>query len=318
MDGEWETHHKFFHENRKLLAEVEDLENRARRRDILVDDEALFDFYDRRIGPEVVSGRHFDSWWKKVRRDEPDLLNFEKSMLINDPAKLVSAQDYPDTWRHGELALHLSYQFEPGADADGVTVHIPLAVLNQVGAQGFDWQVPGLRKDVVAALIRSLPKVWRRNFVPAPDVAAAVVAAIDPSDGELVAAVEDELARLTGIRVPVDAWDLSKVPDHLRVTFRVVDRKRTVAEGKDLNVLKERLRKRMREEMSGGTDSPERAGLRTFEAVPKVYERRRGGHVVKAFPALTDERDSVAVRLYDTEAEQQRAMAEGTPGGWCC
>jgi ATP-dependent helicase HrpA len=312
VDGEWETHHQFFQQNRKLLAEVEDLENRARRRDILVDDEALFDFYDQRIGPDVVSGRHFDSWWKKTRREQPDLLNFEKSMLINDPAKLVSAQDYPDIWRQGDLALHLSYQFEPGADADGVTVHIPLAVLNQVEPAGFDWQVPGLRRDVVAALIRSLPKVWRRNFVPAPDVSAAVVAAIDPSEGELLDAVEDELSRLTGINVPREAWDLTKVPDHLRVTFRVVDRKRTVAEGRDLNALKDRLRTRMRAEMSAGADSVERTGLRTFEAVPKVFEKRRGGHVVKAFPALTDERDSVAIRLYDTEAEQQRAMAEGT------
>jgi ATP-dependent helicase HrpA len=312
VDGEWETHHRFFHENRKLLAEVEDLENRARRRDILVDDEALFDFYDRRIGSEVVSGRHFDSWWKNTRRDQPDLLNFEKSMLINDPAKLVSAQDYPDTWRQGDLAFHLSYQFEPGTDADGVTVHIPLAVLNQVSAEGFDWQVPGLRRDVVAALIRSLPKVWRRNFVPAPDVASAVVAAIDPEDGELLDALEDELSRMTGLHVPREAWDLTKVPDHLRVTFRVVDRKRTIGEGKDLNVLKERLRTRMREEMSAGTDTPERTGLQNFEVVPKVFERRRGGHVVKAFPALSDESNSVSIRLYDTEAEQQRAMAAGT------
>ncbi len=312
VDGEWDTHHQFFHDNRKLLEEVEDLENRARRRDILVDDEALFEFYDQRIGADVVSGRHFDSWWKKTRRDRPDLLNFEKSMLINDPAKLVSAQDYPDSWQQGSLRLSLTYQFEPGTDADGVTVHIPLSILNQVSPDGFDWQVPGLRRDLVAALIKSLPKAWRRNFVPAPDVAAAVVAAIEPSEGELLGAVEDELARMTGIRVPREEWDLAKVPDHLKVTFRVVDRKKTVAEGKDLYVLKERLQKRMRAEMASGPRGVEKAGLRSFQDVPKVFEKRRGGHTVKAYPALTDERDSVAIRLYDTEAEQQKAMWDGT------
>src|SRR5690606_5513834 len=132
VEGDWDTHHAFFRENRRLLEEVGELEERARRRDILVDDETLFDFYDQRIGKEVISGRHFDAWWMKVRAEQPDLLTFEKSMLISDRAGEVSERDYPDVWRQGGLRLPLTYQFEPGADADGVTVHIPLAVLNQV------------------------------------------------------------------------------------------------------------------------------------------------------------------------------------------
>lgn len=145
VEGDWRTHHKFFADNRKLLTEVEELEHRARRRDILVDDDTLFDFYDQRVPEHVVSGAHFDSWWKHKRHEEPELLDFERSMLINERAGDVSKDDYPDSWRQGRLKFRVTYQFEPGADADGVTVHIPLQVLNQVTDEGFDWQIPGLR-----------------------------------------------------------------------------------------------------------------------------------------------------------------------------
>lgn len=182
VEGDWRTHHQFFHDNRKLLGEVEELEHRARRRDILVDDETLFDFYDQRIPEHVVSGAHFDSWWKHKRRDEPDALDFERSMLINEKAGAVTKDDYPDSWRQGKLKFKVTYQFEPGADADGVTVHVPLQVLNQVTSEGFDWQIPGLREEVVTELIRSLPKPIHaalrpraelRGQVPGPGGAAA-------------------------------------------------------------------------------------------------------------------------------------------------
>src|SRR5690606_15515281 len=186
VEGDWDTHHAFFAQNRRLLEEVADLEHRARRRDILVDDQTLFDFYDQRIPAEVVSARHFDSWWKRARRTDPDLLTFSTAMLVNPVAGGVSAEDYPDFWRQGELRLPLSYQFEPGTEADGVTGHIPLPVLGQVRPEGFDWQVPGLREELVTALLRSLPKQIRRNFVPVPDHARAVLAGISPVDGPLL------------------------------------------------------------------------------------------------------------------------------------
>lgn len=179
VEGDWRTHHKFFADNRKLLTEVEELEHRARRRDILVDDETLYDFYDQRVPEHVVSGAHFDSWWKHKRTEEgrePELLDFERSMLINERAGDISKADYPDSWHQGRLKFRVTYQFEPGADADGVTVHIPLQVLNQVTDEGFDWQIPGLREEVVTELIRSLPKPIRRNYVPAPNFAQRFLA----------------------------------------------------------------------------------------------------------------------------------------------
>lgn len=180
VEGDWRTHHKFFADNRKLLTEVEELEHRARRRDILVDDETLFDFYDKRVPEHVVSGAHFDSWWKHKRHEEPEFLDFEREMLINEKAGAVTKDDYPDSWRQGSLKFRVTYQFEPGADADGVTVHVPLQVLNQVTDEGFEWQIPGLRAEVVTELIRSLPKPIRRHYVPAPNFAGRFLDAVVP------------------------------------------------------------------------------------------------------------------------------------------
>ncbi|TDB77616.1 ATP-dependent RNA helicase HrpA [Actinomadura sp. KC216] len=315
VEGDWETHHRFFHDNRALLDEVEELEHRARRRDILVDDETLFDFYDERIPEDVVSGRHFDSWWKKARRDEPDLLGFEKSMLINETAGGVSESDYPDAWKQGALRLRLTYQFEPGTDADGVTVHIPVQILNQVRPDGFEWQVPGLRTELVTELIRSLPKQLRVNFVPAPDYARKVLDRVAPRTEPLLDALERELTELTGVPVAREAWDPSRLPAHLRMTFRVVDDKgRALGEGTDLDELKRRLAGKVRGTLSKAASTIERSGLRdwTIGELPRTYERNQAGYDVKAYPALTDEGDSVSVRMYETEAEQRRAMWLGT------
>ncbi|HZA85061.1 MAG TPA: ATP-dependent RNA helicase HrpA, partial [Actinomycetes bacterium] len=305
VEGDWETTHEFFARNRRLLAEVEELEHRARRRDILVDDQALFDFYDRRIPDEVVSARHFDAWWRRASRDRPDLLDFERSMLVTD-VEAPDAGDYPDSWHQGTHRLPLTYQFEPGTEADGVTVHVPLAVLNQVEPDGFDWQVPGLRQELVTELIRSLPKAIRRSFIPAPNWAASALERIGPADGPLLEVLARELERAGPVEVPPDAFDLAKVPDHLRMTFRVEDRRgrgpaRMVGEGKDLEALKRRLAPRMRAAIAAATPGLERDRVDTWDlgSLPRVVEERRGGRLVKGFPALVAEDGRVAVRLLE-------------------
>ncbi|GAA1359349.1 ATP-dependent RNA helicase HrpA [Streptomyces beijiangensis] len=327
VEGDWRTHHKFFADNRKLLTEVEELEHRARRRDILVDDETLFDFYDERIPADVVSGAHFDSWWKKKRATEgrePEALDFERSMLINEKAGAVTKDDYPDSWRQGTLKFRVTYQFEPGADADGVTVHIPLQVLNQVTSDGFDWQIPGLREEVVTELIRSLPKPIRRHYVPAPNYATAFLDRAVPLQEPLPLTLARELQRMVGVPVTDADFDLSRVADHLKITFRIVDeRRRNLAEDKDLEVLKVQLRPKARQALSkaaaataeaGGGESIERSGLTgwTIGTLPRLFETKRAGQPVRAYPALVDAGETVSVRLYDTEAEQQQAMWRGT------
>ncbi len=324
VEGDWRTHHKFFADNRKLLTEVEELEHRARRRDILVDDETLFDFYDQRIPDHVVSGAHFDSWWKHKRREQPDFLDFEREMLIRESADAVTKADYPDTWRQGPLKFRVTYQFEPGADADGVTVHIPLQVLNQVTDEGFDWQIPGLREEVVTELIRSLPKPIRRNYVPAPNYAKAFLERAVPLQEPLTVTMARELKRMVGVPFEAEDFDWSRVPDHLKVTFRIVDeRRRTLAEDKDLEALKLTLRPKARKALSQaaaataqrqGGESLERKGLTdwTIGSLTRVFETRRAGQPVKAYPALVDDGDSVSVRLFDSEAEQAEVMWKGT------
>ncbi|MFC8143861.1 ATP-dependent RNA helicase HrpA [Streptomyces paradoxus] len=324
VEGDWRTHHKFFSDNRRLLTEVEELEHRARRRDILVDDETLYDFYDQRIPEHVVSGAHFDSWWKHKRQEQPDFLDFEREMLINEKAGEVTKADYPDSWRQGNLKFRVTYQFEPGADADGVTVHIPLQVLNQVTDEGFDWQIPGLREELVTELIRSLPKPVRRNYVPAPNFAKAFLDRAVPLQEPLTTTMTRELRLMVGVPFEADDFDLSKVPDHLKVTFRIVDeRRRKLAEDKDLEALKLKLRPKARQALSqaaaataerSGGESLERSGLTdwTIGTLTRIFETRRAGQPVKAYPALVDDGDTVSVRLFDTEAEQQQAMWKGT------
>ncbi|MGW5257380.1 ATP-dependent RNA helicase HrpA [Streptomyces sp. NPDC004012] len=333
VEGDWRTHHKFFADNRRLLTEVEELEHRARRRGILVDDETLFDFYDQRVPDHVVSGAHFDSWWKHKRHEQPDFLDFEREMLINEKAGAVTKDDYPDSWRQGRLKFRVTYQFEPGADADGVTVHIPLQVLNQVTDEGFDWQIPGLREELVTELIRSLPKPIRRNYVPAPNYAKAFLEKASPPEGgasapsagePLATTMARELKRMVGVPFEADDFDWSKVPDHLKITFRIVDeRRRKLAEDKDLEALKLRLKPKARQALSQaaaataerqGGESLERTGLTdwTIGSLTRVFETRRAGQPVKAYPALVDDGDTVSVRLFDTEEEQAQAMWKGT------
>ncbi|EHU9450070.1 ATP-dependent RNA helicase HrpA [Vibrio vulnificus] len=315
VEGDWETKHAFFKQNRKLLLEVEELEHKSRRRDILVDDEELFQFYDQRVGTEVVSGRHFDTWWKQASKKEPELLSFEKEMLFKGDASHVTDLDYPNFWHQNGLKLKLSYQFEPGDDSDGVTVHIPLPILNQIDPAGFDWQIPGLRHELVVSLIKSLPKTLRKNFVPAPNYADAFLSRVTAMEMPLLDALEKELRRMTGATVLREDWKLDQVPDHLKVTFRAVDeRNRKLKEHKDLHELKESLKEKVQETLSKVADDDiEQQGLHTwsFGELPQVYQQKRGGYQVKAFPALVDNKDSVEIKLYETEQEQISAMKAG-------
>ncbi|HET9945820.1 MAG TPA: DUF3418 domain-containing protein, partial [Actinomycetes bacterium] len=312
VQGEWRTHHRFFHHNRELLADVEELEHRARRRDILVDDETLFDFYDERVPADVVSARHFDAWWKAARRETPDLLTFDPAMLVREGASRVSDADFPDEWVQGDVGLPLTYQFEPGADADGVTVHVPVAVLNRLTPAGFDWQVPGLRLEVVTALLRTLPKDLRKQFVPAPDTARALLERLGTEAGDrpLTDTMGDELYAMTQVDVPPDAWDVTKVPPHLRMTFRVEDAAgATVGEGKDLTALSARLAPAVRRTVAAAAASVERRGLTSwsFGDLPATFEAQRDGQRVAGHPALVDEGSSVALQVLGSADEARRA-----------
>ncbi|WP_233115243.1 ATP-dependent RNA helicase HrpA [Aggregatibacter actinomycetemcomitans] len=315
VEGDWNTKHPFFKQNQQLIREVEELEHKSRRRDILVDERTLFEFYDQRIGTDVVSQKHFDTWWKKASKQDPELLNFERSFLINDDVEQVSKLDFPNFWHQGNLKLKLTYQFEPGTDADGVTVHIPLPLLNQVEMTGFDWQIPGLREELVIALIKSLSKSYRRNFVPAPNYAQAFLGRAVPLEKPLLDTLIYELRRMTGVTVEAEHWNWAQIPSHLKMTFRVVDEKgKKIAESMDLDALKFELKDRVQESISAvADDGIEQSGAHiwNFADLPQFYEQKKQGFSVKAFPAIVDEKDAVGVKLFETEFEQAVAMQQG-------
>ena len=309
VEEDWQTRHHFFADNARLRERLAEMEERARRRDLLVGDEEIFAFYDARIPPDVLSGRHFDGWWRKQRHKTPDLLTMTREDLLRvDDADA----DRPDNWRTGDLTLPLSYRFEPGAADDGVTVHVPVAVLARLGGQEFSWQVPALREELVTALIRSLPKDLRRNFVPAPDTARAVLSQMKPSDEPLLETLQRELHRASGILVPISAFDLEKLPAHLRVTFAVegADGKE-LARGKDLETLQTRLAGQTRRAVVEAVGTLERTGLRSWpddlDELPRDIER--GG--VRGYPGLVDDGSTAAVRVFATAAERDAAMRSG-------
>ena len=313
VEGDWQTRHHFFRDNAALRAELAELEERARRRDLLVDDDEIHAFYDVRVPAEVVSSRHFDGWWKKQRHRTPNLLTFTRDDLLrhDDDA------DQPDAWQADDLSLPLTYRFAPNAEDDGVTVHVPVQVLARLGGDEFDWHVPALREELITALIRSLPKDLRRNFVPAPDTARAVLTSLDPGSGPLLDALQRELQRRSGILVPVDAFDLTKLPDHLRVTFAVESDDGTeLARGKDLEALQDQLAAPVRDAVAEAFGSAlERRGLRTWpedvEELPRVVESAGGGRAVRGYPALVDAGSGVDLQVFATPAEQAAAMAPG-------
>jgi ATP-dependent helicase HrpA len=324
VEGDWTSPHAFLKENAALVERVGELEARTRRRGLVVDDTTLVSFYDKRIPASVVSGRHFDTWWKKARRETPDLLTFSEDLLLADSASEIVGGEHPTVWHQGEHDLTVTYQFDPGSPQDGVTVHIPVDRLNQVTEAGFDWQVPGFREELVTALIRSLPKPVRRHLVPAPDHARAVLPDLDPGTGPIAPALATALQRRTGAAVGAADFDWARVPDHLRVTFSVDGPDGSpVAMGKDLEAVREAATPALRRQVRVASASIERTGLTswTVGTVPETFE---GANGVQGFPALVDTGSAVDLRVLPTRAEAEaehrlgvrRLLLLGTSPPW--
>ncbi len=312
VEGDWTTRHTFWERNRRFLDDLAGMGERVRRVD-LFDHEAVYAFYERRVGPDVVTTRHFDRWWKDAKSADPDLLTMRLEHFVSGSG-VLSAHDFPGTWVQDELALPLTYRFDPGAPGDGVTVHVPLAALNQVSADGFDWQVPGLRNDLVDALMRSLPKEHRRELVPMGEVVAKVTAALEVSDRPLAHALASTVRDVTGVSVPASAFDLSKVPTHLRVNFVVDDEHgNPLAGGKDLDVLRAELASKVRAAIARTAPIEERKGITTWDIgdLPESVESTRNGITVRGFPTLLDDGDSVSIRVLTNPELQARVMRLG-------
>jgi ATP-dependent helicase HrpA len=311
VEGDWDQHHAFMRENERRVQEVEALEARARRRDLLASEATRAEFFAARIPDDIVSGRHFDRWWKRARQSEPALLDYPMDMLIQGDVASGDA-GRPALWRQGSLELALSYRFDPGSATDGVTVHVPLASLGAVREADFQWLVPALRRDLVIALLRALPKALRTPLVPIPDTATALLAEVQPGSGPVLEVLAEAIERLRGARISPADWSLDDLPAHLRMTFSVEDEAGAVlAAGQSLSALRDQLRPAVRAYVERAVPTLTRHGLRDFEleSLPRSVELPGG---LRGFPALVDEGDAVGIRVCETASEQAAVMARGT------
>jgi ATP-dependent helicase HrpA len=315
VEGEWRTHHSFVSRNHEALERARGLEDKLRRRDVVVDDDALFDFYDARVPASAVSTRHFDAWWKKARHADPGLLDLSSADVLAGRS-LPDLELFPDTWSVGDVDVPLSYRFAPGEPDDGVTAHLPLTALNRLPSAAFSWGVPGLRAELATALVRGLPKPLRRLLVPAPDTAARALATMTPDERTTFeAALGAAVLRLTGVQVPPADWSRAELPEHLRMHLSVEDdRGRVLALGDDLDELRRSLAGQLRSALASALPSLERSGLVAWPGgeLPRVVDTERAGLRVTGYPALVDEGETVGVRVLASSAEQAAAMPVGT------
>ena len=314
VEGEYHTEAPFFHHNRELIAEVEGIEHKVRRQDILVDPETLYAFYDERIPAGIYDGRSFERWRLAAEQADPQQLFLSREYLMRREPQLAVEQ-FPERLKAGALELPLSYRFEPGHAEDGVTATLPLAALNQLPEEPLEWLVPGMLQDKIAALIKSLPKNLRRNFVPAPDFAKACVQALTPYEGNLRQRVAHQLLRMTGLEVPEDAWDISAIPPHLLMNLKLLGADGNVAAmGRDVAALRAAQGEQAARSFARmPTQECERDQVIEwdFGDLPSQVEFTREGVRLAGYPALVDERGKVALRLLDSPVTAERAHRAG-------
>ena len=319
VEGQLASNIPFYRHNLNLVSQVEDLEHKSRRRDILVDDNDLYQFYDEALPSHIVNEVQLNTWWKKEGKQTPKKLEFDVEQLIRDSAGSVSKNDFPDTWQQNNLTFRVSYNFEPGQIDDGVSIHIPIELLNQVESVDFDWQVNGLREEKIIALIKSLPKAIRRNFVPAPNYAQACIDAMPVMQSTLIEAMSKQLLRMSGVRIDQESWDLSQLTKHLLINFKIEQiikgrKNKLIDQGRDLSVLQDKLGDKIAESLVNvADDGIEKKNITewNFGDLPTSFTSKRGQFEVKAYPGLVANKDDVEIKLFDSE---ELAQAETSMG----
>ncbi|RNE49322.1 ATP-dependent RNA helicase HrpA [Corynebacterium alimapuense] len=318
IEGDWSTHHTFYHRNVEQLEAAAEVEEKARRRGLVVDEETLFAFYDSRLPESVTTGRHFDSWWKKTRRDSPDMLDFDPAALLDDQAQEITEEAFPDRWNKNLFTYDLIYRFEPGHPRDGVTVLIPVPLLSGLDTAGFDWLVPGLREELITELIRSLPKDLRRAVVPAPEYAARALPKMRPYDSPVVVELARVLHEMGSRSISATDFRPSALPAHLKMTYGAVDKRGKVIDAdKDLDALIRRKSGSITSSLSKVSHKAEAKSVPkwTADSLGVIAEEAStivDGHEVTAYPALVATAGGVAVKVHPTRAAADSSMLTAT------
>jgi ATP-dependent helicase HrpA len=306
---------EFLDHNRRLLEELEALQAKSRQHDFLLGEEARYDFYDRRLPADAYDGPRLQKWRKTAERDNPRVLFMEKSDLLQEKAGDIDAGDFPDILPINQMRLPLEYHLEPGTDQDGITLTVPKEGLNQVDPHRLGWLVPGLLEQKIVAMIKSLPKAIRRAFVPAPETAKLVLQQIRFGEGDFNQAVARALSKIAGEPIPVEEFQLDRLPSHLRMNVRVIDGGgQALASGRDI----EAIRRQMGAEASASfsaldTGAWNRDGITAwdFGDLPPHVNIERGGLTLKGYPALIDKGNSVSLRLLDSAQQALRETRAG-------
>ena len=316
--GQFDTHAPFLAHNRQLREEVEALEHKSRRLDVLVDEERVFAFYDARVPSGVLNGAGFEKWLREAQQSNPRLLFMAREDLMRHGAEGITADLYPERFKLGEVTLPLTYRFDPGHALDGVTLTVPLHLLNQLDPRRLDWLVPGLLREKVNALLRALPKHTRKLLVPVPDTVTACLEEMDkrPADIRpqmLTDALAWALKAAKDVEVAPDEWDRSDLPAHLSMNISVADEQdNEIASGRDLQTLRDELG--MQAQQRFAPENPwEREGLMAWEGfeLPESVTFERAGQKLTGYPALADAGESVSLTLMDTPEKAKSATRHG-------
>lgn len=296
--GEFAVH------NAELLTQLHDLEERMRRRDILAEEAVLYQFYDERIPAEVVSLATFERWRKTVEKSSPQMLFVDRELLTrNAPSSQEQAQ-FPHVISWGDVDYQLSYLFEPGQAQDGVTVNVPLALLHEIPRYRFDWLVPGLLRDKCIALMKGLPKQWRKHFVPVPEFVDRVMPRLVADDKPLHVALGEQLRYVCGVEVPVQCWQPGSLDTFYRMNFRLLDERGNLLENsRDLDQLRQRFRQHLQSSIAQHASPQfERTGITRwdFGELPETHVVNSKRHAIRVYPALCDDQDSASLKLCDS------------------
>ncbi len=315
VEGHYESKGKFQAHNNALIAEVDELEAKARRRDIMVDPETLYAFYDERIPEGIVNGAGFEKWRREAERADPEQLLLTREYLMRHDADQVTEVRYPDRFRWEGLELPLSYHFVPGDADDGVTLTVPVQALRLLPKHRLEWLVPGMLFDKCVAMVRALPKAIRKNFVPVPDFVKGALEAISICDEPLAEKLGKQLTRMAGVPIPDDAWSTENLDDHHLINFRVVDEHgKLLGQGRDLTKLRERFASQAEASIRNlSSDGLEQEGLTDWSCgeLPREITRNYSGLVLKVYPALIDQTDSVAVKLLESPSLAEKESRKG-------
>jgi ATP-dependent helicase HrpA len=315
VNQDWDCHADFFKHNQSLIAEIETLEQKSRRRDVLVDDEVLFEFYQQRLPADIVNGSGFNHWWQKTSKETPDLLNLNREDLMAHQADGVTVDLYPDQVFVNRVAVALEYHFEPGQDHDGVTQSIPLTLLNQVNPEQYEWLVPGLLRDKIIFLLKSLPKAQRRHFIPVPQFADKCLQHLSEQSGGFLPALSKVVYQLSQIDIALSDWDIKQLPPHLSMNFKLLDDQgKLLEESRDLALIQDNWASEAQNSFSQipGSDF-EQIGLTTwtFGDLPEQMELDPDGMKITAYPALVDQQDHVDLVLLDTQEQAATHTHQG-------